>query len=330
MYLRHAIQSVLAQTWEDFELIVVDNCSEDRTSEMLSNLDDARVAVFHQDQPVSRMRNWATGLSLANGDYVAFLSDDDLWHEDFLSVAAHFLQAKKSIDLIFFDHWIVDREGRLLVSETQATSARFGRDELPYGVVDDFLSVTIEKQPVSMNSAVYRRAAIESLSAWSDAKMWPWSDYPINAQLALQEGVAFYVPLRLGYYRRHNEAVTAAAGTVSAELEFLASEAHICQQLLANPLPSRIRSFLEEKRWNSLRRLTYRYLLCGEIGKAGELLQSLRDEEVSGPRLVGWTAAILKRLEGRPLLFRLVHGMVIAAALVRNRLRGWQMRAPAL
>lgn len=326
-YLRQAIQSVLAQTYADFELIVVDNHSQDDTGEVLSAVNDPRLVVFRQERPVSRQDNWATGLPLSKGDYVAFLSDDDWWHEDFLSLAAHFLQMRKSIDLLFFDHWIVDAEGRLLVEETQATSARFGRDVLPYGAVEDFLSVTIEKQPVSMNSAVYRRTAIESLPAWSDAAVWPWSDYPINAQLALQECVAFYVPLRLGYYRRHSNAVTASAGDKAIEQQFLVSEVHICQQLLANPLPSRIHSFLEEKRRNSLRHLAHSYLLSGEVGKACELLQSLRDANVAESRLVDWTATLLQRLQGKPWLFRPVHRMAASVALVRSRLLAWRVQA---
>ena len=317
-FLGKAIQSVLDQTYRNFELIVVDNGSEDGTSEILSTVHDPRLVVHRQDKPVPIKRNWATGLSISRGDYAAFLSDDDLWHEDFLSVAAHILQTKESIDLLFFDHWIVDAEGRVLFEETCATSARFGRSQLPYGIVDDFLSVTIEKQPVSMNSAVYRRTAIQSLPAWSDPAVGRWADYPLNAQLAIKGCVAFYVPLRLGYYRRHDGGFTASTGDKARMQQYLTSEAHVCDQLLAHKLPSHVRSFLEEKRWKCLRHLAHSYLLSGEVGKACELFESLGDANVAGSRLVHWSATLLKRLNGRPWLFRPFHKVANAAAVLRS------------
>ncbi|MFQ5923630.1 MAG: hypothetical protein ACE5M4_12380, partial [Anaerolineales bacterium] len=234
------------------------------------------------------------------------------------------------IDLLFFDHWIVDAEGRVLFEETSATSARFGRRRLPYGIVDKFLSVTVEKQPVSMNSAVYRRTAIRSLPAWSDPAVGRWADYPLNAQLAIKGCVAFYVPLRLGYYRRHSAAGTERVGEKAREQEYLSSEAHICQDLLDNPLPSQTRSFLENRRWNSLRHLVHAYLLDGEVGKACELLEQLSDANVARIRPVDWIAKFLKFFEGWPLLFEPLHKVLVAAVSVRSRILTWQSRSPAL
>ena len=117
MYLRQALQSVLEQSFSDFELIVVDNCSTDNTSAFLSALNDPRLRVFRQEQAVSMLRNWFTGLQRASGEFIAFLSDDDWWDKDFLWIADQILQASSFVDVLFFDHWMTDHEGRLLIKE---------------------------------------------------------------------------------------------------------------------------------------------------------------------------------------------------------------------
>lgn len=82
-HIQAAIDSVLAQTFHDFELIVVDNGSTDRTPEILRSIVDPRVRVLSlSDRGVSRARN--LGLREARGDLVAFLDSDDTWSSEFL------------------------------------------------------------------------------------------------------------------------------------------------------------------------------------------------------------------------------------------------------
>jgi len=82
-HIQTAINSVLAQTLDDFELIVVDNGSTDRTPEILSSVNDPRLRVFTlTERGVSRARN--LGLREARGAFIAFLDSDDTWNATFL------------------------------------------------------------------------------------------------------------------------------------------------------------------------------------------------------------------------------------------------------
>ena len=77
-YLRPAVESILAQTFTDFELLLVDDGSHDGSAEVCDALagQDARIRVFHQPNGgLSAARN--TGLDHAVGDFVAFLDPDD-------------------------------------------------------------------------------------------------------------------------------------------------------------------------------------------------------------------------------------------------------------
>ena len=77
-----AIQSVLNQTYRDFELIVVDDASIDNTQKIVNNFNDSRIRyICHkQNAGVSVAQN--TGIAKARGEYIAFLDSDDEWFSE--------------------------------------------------------------------------------------------------------------------------------------------------------------------------------------------------------------------------------------------------------
>jgi glycosyltransferase involved in cell wall biosynthesis len=82
-HIQAAIDSVLTQTFDDFELIVVDNGSTDCTPEILGSVNDHRLRVLTlPERGVSRARN--LGLREASGAFIAFLDSDDTWNATFL------------------------------------------------------------------------------------------------------------------------------------------------------------------------------------------------------------------------------------------------------
>ncbi|NBT85713.1 MAG: glycosyltransferase family 2 protein [Alphaproteobacteria bacterium] len=94
--LKKAIESVLIQTYKDFELIVVDDGSSDETDELLSEIKDQRVfSIKHQiNKGAAASRN--TGIKASKGNYIAFLDSDDTWHPDKLEKQYLLLSKSKS------------------------------------------------------------------------------------------------------------------------------------------------------------------------------------------------------------------------------------------
>lgn len=78
-YLKEAIESVLAQTYKDFELIIVDDGSTDNTEEVVRSFDDERIIYKKKQREGHPGKTRNVGLDLARGEYIAFLDDDDLW-----------------------------------------------------------------------------------------------------------------------------------------------------------------------------------------------------------------------------------------------------------
>src|SRR5215510_16389067 len=96
-FLRLAITSVLNQTFQDFEIIVVDDASEDHTHEVVSDFSDKRIKYIRHEanKRVSAARN--TGVLSASGDYIAFLDDDDEWLPRTLQMQVALLEDSTSI-----------------------------------------------------------------------------------------------------------------------------------------------------------------------------------------------------------------------------------------
>lgn len=81
-----AIQSVLQQTYQDFEIIVVDDCSPDNTREVVMAIPDKRILYLRHDINKGLPAGRNTGIDASRGMYVAFLDDDDEWHPEKLEI----------------------------------------------------------------------------------------------------------------------------------------------------------------------------------------------------------------------------------------------------
>ena len=83
-YIAKAIKSVLAQTFEDFELVIINDCSTDNSLEIAKGFSDIRIKIIEhqQNKGLSASRN--TGINNTSAQYIAFLDADDIWKPDFL------------------------------------------------------------------------------------------------------------------------------------------------------------------------------------------------------------------------------------------------------
>lgn len=101
-FLPDAIESVLAQDYPDFELLVVDNCSTDNTTEIVYMYEqkDPRVRYLRNPENLGMVRNWNRCLEEANGEYVKILCADDLLTPSCLKKSIEVLVSDSSIALV--------------------------------------------------------------------------------------------------------------------------------------------------------------------------------------------------------------------------------------
>lgn len=98
-YIREAIDSVLAQTWHHWELIVVNDGSTDETGSIVQDYHDERIVLVEQEnRGVSAARN--VGLGLASGEFVTFLDSDDILPPGSLKARVAFLENNREVDIV--------------------------------------------------------------------------------------------------------------------------------------------------------------------------------------------------------------------------------------
>jgi len=102
--LRYSIQSVLNQTYKNFELVVMDNFSSKETYELVSSFDDPRIKYYRSPERLRMTDNWELGLSHASGEYITFIGDDDALLPDALD-RCHILLNQYNVKILTWYRW---------------------------------------------------------------------------------------------------------------------------------------------------------------------------------------------------------------------------------
>lgn len=112
-YITATLQSVLAQTFTDFEVLVVNDGSGDRSMALVRQCTDPRLKIIHQEnRGLAGARN--TGIRYAQGQYLAFLDSDDLWLPEKLAKHVQHLQANPQVGVSFCRSSFIDDAGNPL------------------------------------------------------------------------------------------------------------------------------------------------------------------------------------------------------------------------
>jgi glycosyltransferase involved in cell wall biosynthesis len=100
-YIKSALESVLSQTFKDFEIIVVDGGSRDGTKEIAESFGSKIRVLLQSGKGISNARN--VGVAAAKGEYIAFLDSDDLWVPTKLATQLKLIKGSNSVGLVYSD-----------------------------------------------------------------------------------------------------------------------------------------------------------------------------------------------------------------------------------
>lgn len=121
-YVQEAIDSVLAQTYTNYEIIVVDDGSTDKTNEMLQIRYENQIRyVWQENQGESAARN--RGIEMAQGKYIAFLDSDDLWLPYKLEKQTKILNARPEVALVSSEAWLINSLGEKIGNQLLGRNA---------------------------------------------------------------------------------------------------------------------------------------------------------------------------------------------------------------
>lgn len=113
-YLKEAVESILRQTFQDFEFIIVDDGSTDKTSEILNSFDDLRIKVIKNSQNLGLTKSLNKAIEIAKGKYIARMDADDISLPHRLEKQIEFLEKNPEYAMIGSSYYKIDDEGTTL------------------------------------------------------------------------------------------------------------------------------------------------------------------------------------------------------------------------
>ena len=210
-FLQSCIDSVLRQSYTDFELIVVDDASHDESVRVIGANHDPRIRFVSHDERRGAIQTWNHCLAMARGDYVSFLCADDLFLSGKLQFQVAALDANPSIGLVHADGFWADESAtreclfstvfpddlRTYLSEDHVSPAPQGLRLLAAGY-----------NYIHLSNAMIRRDCIEDIGGFSP--YFPYAaDWYCWLRIAARHSVA-YLARPLAVYRRHSRNLTRA------------------------------------------------------------------------------------------------------------------------
>lgn len=167
-FLSRAINSVLLQDFKDFELLIIDDASTDKTESVVSNFNDCRIKYFKNEKNLGISKSRNKGVCLANGEYVAMLDSDDYWlSKDKLTKQVYILESDQSIGIVGTAILCEDERGKFLKKDV------FKSEDL------SIRRKILLKNQFAQSSVLFRMEAFifsggydENLSVCEDLDLW--------------------------------------------------------------------------------------------------------------------------------------------------------------
>lgn len=188
-YLREAMDSVLSQTFNDFELIVLDDCSPDNAEELLDMYDDPRIVRYkgEKNRGLSNVLN--VGIDMARGKYIARMDSDDLSMPDRLRIQVDYLETHPEIDLVSAGMQLFGAKDELWIRENNPEKVKIN---------------ALFHAPVLHASSVWRKESFEKHGLRFRQEMVPAEDYDLWTRAMLKGLKLVNLPEVLYKYRIHD------------------------------------------------------------------------------------------------------------------------------
>jgi glycosyltransferase involved in cell wall biosynthesis len=172
--LGRAVESVLTQTFKDFELIIVNDGSADDTQKVLKDFSDARITVINLETNggLSHARN--TGLKKATGEFIAYLDSDNLWYPEYLEATMEAFDDKTIM--------VYSGQNLLLVGGTKEHPEIIGRKTRN----EKYNPVKLTQgNYIDVNCVVHRRSLIKEVGLF-DEDLKVLEDWDLFVQIAIK------------------------------------------------------------------------------------------------------------------------------------------------
>ncbi len=196
-YISEAIQSVISQTFQNWELIIINDCSTDNTVDEISKFIDKRIKVFHNQQNEGIVYTRNRALHYSQGKYVAVLDADDVFLPEKLSVQVNFLETHN-------DYGMVGSAFRFIDNQSQKTSDV----TCWYAKAEYFPAILLFNNFFVHSSTMFRtQLAIDILYKPLVKGCAPGEEYQLFVEIARTHKI-YNINQELTYYRQHTSGIS--------------------------------------------------------------------------------------------------------------------------
>ncbi len=192
-YLREAMDSILSQSFTDFELIVLNDCSPDNADEILDSYHDPRIVRYTGERNVGLSNVLNVGIELSRGRYIARMDSDDLSLPERFRVQIDYLEEHPEIDLVSVGMQLFGEKDEIWIREQDPEKVKIN---------------ALFHSPVLHASSVWRKHRFEENGLRFRQEMVPAEDYDLWTRALIKGLKLVNLPMVLYKYRIHPSQAT--------------------------------------------------------------------------------------------------------------------------
>lgn len=201
-YISDTIKSIQAQTFKDWELIVVDDASSDNSVEIIKSFcNDKRIKLICHDKNKGLTQSIKTGLKYAKGDWIAFLESDDIWNENTLEERVNVIKNNPQIGFVFNDvETFGDKNSELVIKNNlEKYRKKLSNMTFPRNI---FQEINIDNLLLTFSAVMIKKEIFDAcpLNTPIDALLDWWIFIHISF-----ENEGYYLDKKLTKWRQHKD-----------------------------------------------------------------------------------------------------------------------------
>jgi len=227
-----AIESILSQTYSDFSLIIVDNCSTDNTADIVSKFQDKRIHYTRNSRNLGLIGNVNRCLEMADGRYVCISAHDDVMLPENLERKARLLDEHPDVGFVHSDILIIDAEGKTIVDHIWYKDSTIDYIEEGSVVFRKYLDYLPLGSSIFIGSVLARKACFERVGLYN-TQLPHCGDSEILMRMMLFYRVAC-IGSPLVKYRVHSTSESSCYGFSYASMNYIREHFHAAEILFEN------------------------------------------------------------------------------------------------